>query len=182
MSSKGTPSQETPQTSGATAPIMSMTTLIHAGIELIAIIGVAFWLNSKISAAQVHSSALEEKIKEYDAIFKRQGEIIANHENALRQIYSMLNNGNNAGNPPNNKKQQMSKKPVNKPKIPPKPVKQEDSEEENENDSDENLDELIKDEIEEMSCSVDGICEEVVSPSLKKKSTTSTTSTRTRTR
>jgi len=187
-----TQSASTGPATASGSPI-SMPILIHAGIELIAMIGVAFWLNSKISALQTHLTTLEDKIKGYDAIFQKQGEIITHHENALRQIFSMLNGGQSSGqggqtasqNNKNNTKQKVGKPPPNKSKTQPKQQSKiqknnKSDEEEDEDEEDDDLDELIQDELREMVCDVDGECEEIISPSLKKKSTTSTTSTKTR--
>lgn len=66
------------------------STLIHVGVELVVVGGLAFWVHRKTSNLQDKLTELNEKVNRYEDILKRQGELIAAHENALRQIFSVL--------------------------------------------------------------------------------------------
>jgi len=77
--------------------IPSTMTIIHACIELIAIGSVIYWTYSKTSKLQEQVDALTERLNKYEEFIKSQGEIIAQHENALRQMHTMIQSftGNN---------------------------------------------------------------------------------------
>jgi hypothetical protein len=74
---------------------ISNTTLIHAGVELVITAGLIFWVHSKTSNLQNQVTLLTEKINKYEEIINKQGEILTQHENALRQVYSVLQNNPN---------------------------------------------------------------------------------------
>lgn len=69
------------------------STLIHVGVELVVVGGLAFWVHRKTSDLQDQVSGLTEKVNKYEEILKRQGELLAQHENALRQVFAVLNGG-----------------------------------------------------------------------------------------
>lgn len=69
---------------------VSMTTIIHAGVELVILGGLFYWIKTTTGGLQDQITSLTDKVNKYDDLLKRQSEVIAQHENALRQIHSML--------------------------------------------------------------------------------------------
>jgi len=73
------------QTSG-----ISNSTLIHAGIEIVVAVAIVYWVHSRNKDIQDQTSILSERIDKLEEVVKKQAEIIAHHENALRQFHTMM--------------------------------------------------------------------------------------------
>lgn len=74
---------------------INTSTLVHIGVELVVVGGLAFWIHRKTGDLQDQITTLSERVNKYEDVLKRQGELLAQHENALRQVYSAIQ-----GNPP----------------------------------------------------------------------------------
>lgn len=79
---------------------VNMTMIIHIAVELLVTAGLAFWIYSKTNKLQEEIKDLKETINKYEEVMMRQGEFITRHENALTQIFNVLNPGNQHGNQP----------------------------------------------------------------------------------
>jgi len=69
---------------------ISTTTLIHAGVEIVVAAAIVYWVHSRTKGIDDHITVLSDRIDKLEEIIKKQGEIIAHHENALRQIHSIM--------------------------------------------------------------------------------------------
>lgn len=67
---------------------MDMKTLIHVGIELVVMAGMAFWMNKKIGAVEAGQVALVAQMKKYEEIIAQQNSVISRHDAMLRQIFT----------------------------------------------------------------------------------------------
>lgn len=65
---------------------VDMKTLIHVGTELVAIGGLTFWMNKRISSIQSQVSTRDEKIGELETIIQQQSRMLAEHEHVLRML------------------------------------------------------------------------------------------------
>lgn len=61
-------------------------TLVHVGVEVVVIGGVAFWLNGKISTVQKELAEALGRIQRMEEIINQQNQVITRHEMILRQI------------------------------------------------------------------------------------------------
>jgi len=61
-------------------------TLIHAGVELVVVGGVTFWLNKKISSLSDEVKSLKEKILQYENIVNQQEQLLLRHDSMLKHI------------------------------------------------------------------------------------------------
>jgi hypothetical protein len=69
---------------------ISMTTIIHIATEILIIGGVTYWLNSKIKTQEDNNKLLLERLTKCEEQITKQNEIIAHHENALRQFHALI--------------------------------------------------------------------------------------------
>lgn len=69
---------------------LDMKTLIHMGIELIIIGGIAFYLNRKINATDLQIAVQKERIDALETLVKQQKSIIEKHNVVLQQILDHL--------------------------------------------------------------------------------------------
>ena len=67
------------------------STLVHLGVEIVVVGGLAFWVHRKTKDLQDQITSLTESVNKYEDILKRQGELLAQHENALRQVFAAMN-------------------------------------------------------------------------------------------
>ena len=65
-------------------------TLVHVGVELVVISGVTFWVHRKTSLLQEEINDLRDKVAKADDLIERQGQLLARHDQIIRQ---MLNGG-----------------------------------------------------------------------------------------
>ncbi len=89
-----------PATSPTEAGGVNMTMIIHIAVELLVTAGLAFWIYSRTNKLQEEIKDLKETINKYEEVITKQGEFITRHENALAQIFNMLNPGNQHGHQP----------------------------------------------------------------------------------
>ena len=61
-------------------------TLIHAGLEVVIISGVTFYLNRRISSLQERIDIMQDTISKYEAVLTQQSELLNQHENILRRM------------------------------------------------------------------------------------------------
>jgi hypothetical protein len=141
--------------------MLSVNTLIIIIVIAAVIVAVCcYWIYNKTSVLQEQVTVLTERVNKYEDIMKNQSELIAKHENALQQIFAVMNRNQIVQQP------QRQQQPMKKP---PPPKKQESRVEE----IDENeADDIIADELEELNPSKDEECEDGVcnvAPKGKKK-------------
>jgi len=143
--------------------------LVHVGLEVVCIGGLAYWLNKRTGELQAQVDLLNTKVAEQDQHLKAQGELLAKHENALQQIFNVMNNRHITGGQNNSVKNQQSplKKPNQKPqqKNAKKSVKKEQVEDMD--DENEDLDQFLGDELAELNC--DDSCSIPMKKNPKKK-------------
>lgn len=138
-------------------------TLIHIGVELIVVAGLAFWVHKKTNNLQDQITALNEKINSYEEHLKRQGELLAQHENVLRQLFSNQNtNTQQVHRNPKPRQRTSNPEKVKRPNI------EETFSEHTQSFVDEieegqSVDDLLADEIADLNsedhCDVDGSCD-----------------------
>lgn len=68
----------------------STSSLVHIGVELVVIGGLSFWIHKKTSDLQEQVTRLTEKVGKYDELLRRQADVIAQHENGLRHLLSII--------------------------------------------------------------------------------------------
>lgn len=159
---------------------LPMATIIHAGVEVVVMAGLAYWIHSKTSGLQEQITLLIEKVKAQEELLKKQNEILAHHENALNQFHTILQGLTDpkAQQPRRSIPQQRTKQPQqSRAPVPPrKPVKKPISSSNNRpekrpippiknkkptnkttkiSQNDEDLDTLLEDEIGELTGSQD---------------------------
>ena len=61
-------------------------TLVHAGVEIVIIGGIAFWLNTRISGLQEELTVLRQKVESLEGVIQQQNQLLSRHEAILRQI------------------------------------------------------------------------------------------------
>jgi len=61
-------------------------TLVHVGVELVVIGGLTFWFQRKTSLLQGEIDELREKVAGYENVIQNQGQLLAKHDQLLRQI------------------------------------------------------------------------------------------------
>ena len=96
-----------PPTSSSTSG-MSTSMLIQVGVGVVIAAGIVFWTHSRTSGLQEQVAALTKKVEQYEEILKKQGEFLAQHESALRQISALFQNpqgGMQGAAPQNNNRQ-----------------------------------------------------------------------------
>jgi hypothetical protein len=72
---------------------VSMSTLIHVGVEFLCAAGLVYWVNSKIGKIndlEEHSKTLAEKCNKYEEIIAQQQQIIIKHDHMISQLYSAI--------------------------------------------------------------------------------------------
>lgn len=62
-------------------------TLIHVGVELVVVGGLTFWFQRKTSLLRGEINALREKVARHEEIISNQGQLLARHDQILRQIF-----------------------------------------------------------------------------------------------
>jgi len=70
----------------------NMSLMIHMGVEIVMFGGLTFWFHKRTTEQQNQITSLIEKVNRYEELLKRQGEMVAMHENALRQLSTLLQN------------------------------------------------------------------------------------------
>lgn len=93
--------------SGSSFGGMNMTMIVHVCMEMVIVGFITYWLNSKIKSQEEDSKLLLERLVKCEEQIAKQNEIIAHHENALRQFHALLqglpppqNVSQNGGAPP----------------------------------------------------------------------------------
>lgn len=69
---------------------ISTTTLIHVGVEIVVAAAIVYWVHSRTKGLDDQITILSNKIDKLEELIKKQGDIIAHHENALRQFHAMM--------------------------------------------------------------------------------------------
>lgn len=69
---------------------ISMSTIIHVGIECVMIGGVVYLITSKTNALQDQITVLNDTIKKQNEQLTVQADLITKHENAIRQLYTTI--------------------------------------------------------------------------------------------
>lgn len=139
---------------------ISMSTLIHVGVELVVTAGLVYWAHSKVSTMASQMAELNDKVNKYEDILKNQGDVIAKHEMAIRQLYGAMQNNNpinknnvNKNNINKNNVNNSRPQPKNNATAPSKPVDQ-NKNKKNKNvqeEDDEDIDEILTSEIDDIN-------------------------------
>ena len=75
-------------------------TLIHVGVELVVVAGITFWLNKKISDANIKSAQQADQISQLKAALEQQNQLLMRHEAIFQQMF-----GSEQGPPENTQMQ-----------------------------------------------------------------------------
>lgn len=67
--------------------------LIHIGVEIVLLGGITFWFNKRTSSLEEQIGVLTEKLAKHEELITKQGEIITQHENMLRELYAIIHGG-----------------------------------------------------------------------------------------
>lgn len=65
---------------------VNMQTLIHLGIEILVVGGLTFWVHRRVGGMESTVEELTKKIAALEGLVERQQQLLAQHDNILRQI------------------------------------------------------------------------------------------------
>jgi hypothetical protein len=64
-----------------------MKMLIHVGVELVVMAGLAFWMNKRIGVVESGVQGCMSQMKKYEEILAQQSNVLSKHDAILRQIF-----------------------------------------------------------------------------------------------
>lgn len=67
--------------------------LIHIGVEIVVLGGITFWFNKRTSSLEEQIVVLTDKLTKHEELIIKQGEIITQHENMMREMYAIIHGG-----------------------------------------------------------------------------------------